>query len=219
NLLLNNAIPYNSGYTSQFQNVGATQNTGLEIQLNGAIMRKKDLVWTGNFNISFNKNIIKSLGDQTQFVFNSGYFNSNSQPADFLVKVGGEVGTMYGLINDGYYTLNDFTTTAYSNTLYPWATTKYTLNSKAPVSRISSTPIMPGTQKFKDINNDGFIDANDYTVIGHALPKFSGGFGQQVNYKNFDLNVFLNFVYGNSIANYNKLEFNSTYTNGANLLS
>lgn len=219
NLLLNNAIPYNSGYTTQFQNVGATQNTGLEIQLNGTILKKKDLTWNGNFNISFNKNIIKSLGDQSQFVFNSGYFNSNSQPADFLVKVGGEVGTMYGLISDGYYQLSDFNTTPFSNALYPWATTKYTLNAKAPVSRISSTPIMPGTQKFKDINNDGFIDANDYTVIGHALPKFSGGFGQQLTYKGFDLNVFLNFVYGNSIANYNKLEFSSTYTNGGNLLS
>ncbi len=219
NLLLNNAIPYNSGYTSQFQNVGATQNTGLEFQLTGTILRNKDVNWTGNFNLSFNKNIIKSLGDQSQFVFNSGYFNSNSQPSDFLVKVGGEVGTMYGLVNDGYYQLSDFTTTGYSNSLYPWATTKYTLNSKAPVSKISSTPIMPGTQKFKDINGDGVIDANDYTVIGHALPKFIGGFGQQVSYKNFDLSLFLNFSYGNKIANYNKLEFTSTYTNGGNLLA
>jgi hypothetical protein len=126
---------------------------------------------------------------------------------------------MYGLINDGYYQLSDFNTTSYSNALYPWASTKYTLKAGVPVSRISSTPIMPGTQKFKDRNNDGFIDANDYTVIGHALPKFSGGFSQQLTYKGFDLNVFLNFVYGNSIANYNKLEFTSTYTNGANLLA
>ena len=219
NLLLNNAIPYNSGYTSQFQNVGATQNTGLEIQLNANVLSNKSFTWNANFNISFNKNIIKSLGDQSQFVFNSGYFNANSQPADFLVKVGDEVGTMLGLVNDGYYQLSDFTTTPYANTLYPWASTKYTLNSKVPVSRISSTPIMPGTQKFRDINGDGFIDANDFTVLGHALPKFIGGLGQQFSYKGFDLSIFLNFSYGNSIANYNKLEFNSTYTNGANLLS
>jgi TonB-linked SusC/RagA family outer membrane protein len=219
NLLLNNAIPLNSGYSTQFQNVGSTQNTGLEIQLNGIVMQSESFKWTANFNISFNKNIIKSLGAQDQFTFNSGYFNANQQSPDFLVKVGDEVGTMFGLVNDGYYKVSDFNTTPYSNALYPWATTKYTLKAGIPVSSISSTTIQPGTQKFMDVNGDGKINVSDYTVIGHALPKFIGGFGQQFSYKAFDLSIFLNYSYGNKIANYNKLEFTSTYTNGANLLS
>jgi len=219
NLLLNNTIPTNSGYTSQFQNVGSTQNTGLEVTATGTIMQTRKFRWTGNFNISFNKNIIKSLGAQQQFVTNSGYFNSSQQPADFLVKVGEQVGTMYGLVNDGYYQVSDFDAAAFSNPLYPWATTKYTLKKGVPTSAISSTIVEPGTQKFKDVLADGVIDAKDYTVIGHALPKFIGGFGQQFNYQGFDLSLFLNFSYGNTVANYNKLEFTSTYTNGANLLS
>ncbi len=219
NLLLSNVIPVNSGYGSQFQNVGATQNTGLEIQLSGTIMHTKNFTWSGNFNIAWNKNIIKSLGAQQSFTVNSGYFNSSQQPADFLVKVGDEVGTFYGLINDGYYKVSDFNNTPYSNAAYPWATTQYTLKAGVPVSTISSTTIQPGTQKFVDVNGDGKITTADYTTIGHALPKGIGGFGQTFRYKNFDASVFLNFSYGNQVANYNKLEFTSTYSNGANLLS
>ena len=219
NLLLNNQIPYNTGYTTQFQNVGAVQNTGLEIQLNGTIVQSKKFSWTGNFNISFNKNIIKSLGNNDQFTFNSGYFNSGSQQPDFRVKVGEEVGTMIGLVNDGYYTTADFDATPYSNAAYPWANTQYKLKAGVPTSVISTSTVMPGVQKFKDLDGNGVIDNSDVAVIGHALPKFTGGFGQQFTYKNFDLSVFLNFSYGNQIANYNKLEFTSSYTNGANLLS
>jgi TonB-linked SusC/RagA family outer membrane protein len=219
NLLLNNVIPVNSGYGSQFQNVGATQNTGLEIQLAATIMQTKNFRWSTNFNISWNKNIIKSLGAQQSFTVNSGYFNTSQQPADFLVKVGDEVGTFYGLINDGYYKVSDFDATPYSNATYPWANTKYTLKAGVPTTGISSTTVQPGTQKFVDVNGDGKITTADYTAIGHALPKGIGGFGQTFAYKNFDATVFFNFSYGNKVANYNKLEFTSTYTNGANLLS
>jgi TonB-linked SusC/RagA family outer membrane protein len=219
NLLLSNVIPVNSGYGSQFQNVGATQNTGLEIQLNGTIMQTKDFRWTGSFNISWNKNIIKSLGAQQSFPVNSGYFNTSQQPADYLVKVGDEVGTFYGLINDGYYKVSDFDTAPYTNATYPFATTKYTLKAGVPVSSITSTTIQPGTQKFVDVNGDGKITTADFTVIGHALPRGIGGFGQNFAWKGFDASVFFNFSYGGKIANYNKLEYASTYSNGANLLS
>jgi TonB-linked SusC/RagA family outer membrane protein len=219
NLLLSNVIPTNSGYNNQIQNLGSTQNTGLEVQLNGTIMQSKDFRWTGSFNISWNKNIIKSLGAQQSFTVNSGYFNTSQQPADYLVKVGDEVGTFYGLMNDGFYQVSDFDTAPYSNATYPWANTKYTLKAGVPVSSISSTTIEPGTQKFVDINGDGKITTADFTVIGHALPRAIGGFGQSFNYKGFDASIFLNYSYGGTIADYNKLEFTSTYSNGANLLS
>lgn len=219
NLLLNNAIPAVTGYTNQLQNEGSVLNTGMEYQLTGTIIQSTNFRWIGNFNISFNKNTIESLGGQQSFTYNSGWFSSTNAPNDFLVKVGQQVGTMYGLKNDGYYTLADFNTSPYSNANYPWATTQYTLKPGIPTSAISTATIVPGTEKFADINHDGIINASDYTVIGHALPKFIGGFNQQFTYKHFDASVFLNFSYGNQVYNYNKAEYSSTYSVGANLLS
>lgn len=219
NLLLNNTIPTITGYTNQLQNEGSILNKGMEFQIVATVLQKRAFRWTTNFNISFNKNTIESLGDQKSFTYNSGWFSSSNAPSDFLIKVGQEVGTMYGLVNDGYYKLSDFNTSTYSNASTPWATTQYTLKPGVPFSKISSSTVMPGTQKFKDINGDGQIDGSDYTVIGHALPKFIGGISQQFSWKNFDASIFLNFSYGNQVYNYNKAEFTNGYSSGANLLS
>jgi hypothetical protein len=67
--------------------------------------------------------------------------------------------------------------------------------------------------KFKDVYQDGVIDAKDKTVIGNANPKHIGGFGLNAAYKNFDLSFFMNWSYGNDIYNANKID------NSARLLS
>jgi TonB-dependent starch-binding outer membrane protein SusC len=55
----------------------------------------------------------------------------------------------------------------------------------------------------KDYNagtTNSYQEAND-VVIGNPNPDFIGGLGNRFNYRNFDLNVLLQFVYGNDIYN------------------
>lgn len=50
---------------------------------------------------------------------------------------------------------------------------------------------MPGDIKYKDINEDGVIDNNDYVPIGYpSVPEIIYGFGLSSIYKNFDLSFF-----------------------------
>ena len=49
----------------------------------------------------------------------------------------------------------------------------------------------PGHLKFRDVNGDKKIDANDRTILGSRLPKWSGGLTNTFHYKNFHLNVFI----------------------------
>ena len=219
-LILDNKFPATSGYTSQYQNVGSIRNTGLEIQLGAAVLKKKDFDWSANFNISFNKNKITSLGTNSQFTANSGWF-STANSDDYLLKVGEPVGTMYGLQVDGFYGVNDFTTLPYSNASYPNLTTQYILKTGMPdPSSVLADLVAPGQIKYRDINGDGKITLDgDRTVIGHALPKFTGGFNQTFTYKGIDLSIFTNFTYGNDIYNANNLEFSNAYGVDANLLS
>ncbi len=225
NLLLENAFPPTSGYTTQYQNVGTTRNNGLEIQVAAPIVRNKDFNWNASFNISFNKNKIISLGKQTQFTANSGWFSTTANPNDYLIKVGEEVGTMYGLKVDGFYKVDDFTTAPFVNAtynaLYPNLTYQYTLNSKLPnPAAVLADLVAPGQIKYSDINGDGKITLDsDRAVIGHALPKFTGGFNQQFSYKNFDMSLFFSFSYGNDIMNANRLEYSTSYGVDANMLA
>ncbi|HSC54052.1 MAG TPA: TonB-dependent receptor [Phnomibacter sp.] len=220
-LLLNQTIPSSSGYTNQFQNIGSTENKGVELQLTGSIIQKKNFTYDASFNISFNKNTITSLGPNQQILRNSGWFSSSNFPADYLLRVGEEVGTMYGYVNDGFYSLADFDALPFSNALYPQYNTQYVLK-KGIVNNASilANPLQPGSPKFKDLNGDGKIDAdNDRTIIGRAQPKYFGGLNQTLAYKGFELNVFLNFVVGNEVFNANKLEYGSAYGSQVNMLS
>ncbi len=225
NLLIANAIPPTSGYTTQYQNVGSTRNNGLEIQLAGTILHRKNFSWSGNFNISFNQNKITSLGNQQSFTANSGWFSSTANPNDYLIQVGQQVGTMYGLKVDGMYKVSDFDATPYvnatNNARYPNLTYRYTLKKGMPnPAAVLSDLVAPGQIKYRDANGDGKITLDsDRVIIGHALPKFTGGFGQQFIFKNFDASVFVNFVYGNQIMNANKLEFSTQYGVDGNMLA
>ncbi len=211
-LLINTPIASTYGYASQLQNIGSTTNKGWEFQLSTTIVQKKAFQWSANFNISFNQNRIESLAQgQTSFLTTSGW-GVSGQPADYIVKVGQPVGTMYGLVTDGIYQVSDFD--------YNQATKAYTLKAGVVSDAAILGPLQPGMLKLKDLNGDGVVDVtNDRTIIGNANPKFQGGLNQQFVYKNFDASIFINFVYGNDIYNANKIEFTNGYTPNSNLLA
>jgi hypothetical protein len=182
----------------------------VEFQLTANIITKKDFSWDATFNASLNKVKIESLGTFQDFYFrNSGWGFSNT-PADYIVKEGELLGSMWGFETDGMYTLNDFD---YSNGVY---TLKQGIASNNTYT--SFTPA-PGRLKFKDINSDGLINELDKKVIGVAQPKIFGGLNQQFRYKNFDLSVFVNYQFGNDVYNANKLEFTNGYQGNANMLA
>jgi len=58
-----------------------------------------------------------------------------------------------------------------------------------------------GDIKFRDVNNDGIIDANDRTNLGHYLPDFTYGLNANASYKGFDFTMFWQGVSGNEIFN------------------
>lgn len=74
----------------------------------------------------------------------------------------------------------------------------------------------PGDIKFKDLNNDGQINADDRTFIGNPIPKITYGVSFNSEYKNFDFSFLLQGVEGvdryndlKQILNYDSRPFNS----------
>ena len=57
--------------------------------------------------------------------------------------------------------------------------------------------IAPGDVKYKDQNGDNIIDENDRVHFGSAIPKIIYGLTFNFSYKNFDLSLFFQGVYGN----------------------
>lgn len=207
-LLLAADIPTSSGYNRAFKNIGKVQNQGLEFAFNTVNIDKKDFKWTSSFNISFNGNKVLALAENQEAIttavrWDNGYQNT---PA-YIAKIGRPLGDMYGFIWDGNYQYSDFTVTSGG---------AYLLKDNVPTNGNTRALIQPGDIKYKDLNGDGIVNASDYTIIGNGLPVHIGGFGNNFTYKNFDLNVFLQWSYGNDIQNTNRLVFegnglNKTY--------
>lgn len=211
-LLLNVPIPPTYGYSTQLQNIGKTSNKGVEVQLNMALLRKKNnLNWNANFNISFNRNKILQLGtNQTQF-FPAASWGVSGQPTDYIQKVGSPVGSIYGLVTAGFYTVDDFN--------YNYSTGVYTLKAGVPSNSSIIGTVMPGSIKFADLNGDGVVDINnDRKIIGDPTPRCTGGLNQQFTYKQWDMSIFMNFSIGNDIYNANKIELTNGYTANSNML-
>ncbi|ALJ00086.1 SusC/RagA family TonB-linked outer membrane protein [Rufibacter tibetensis] len=215
-LLLFAQIPSHSGYPGQLQNIGETENKGIELQLGAVVVDKGDFRWNANFNIARNRNKIVSLGldpsgqAKQSYLVQSGWVNSLE---DFKVEVGQPIGQFFGYVTDGYYTVDDF------NATFNTATNTWTYVLKEGIANSSSVALgnrqpQPGDLKLKDLsdNNSSLISTEDRTVIGNAQPKFTGGFNQQFSYKGFDLSVFMVFSYGNKVYNANKMEFTTQYT-------
>ncbi|PRY10921.1 TonB-linked SusC/RagA family outer membrane protein [Pontibacter ummariensis] len=214
-LLLLARIPQTSGYSDQLQNIGRTENKGLEVQLSGVVVDSKDFFWNANFNVAFNRNKIVSLGVDSDgnplrsYLVESGWVN-NLQ--DFLVEVGQPIGQYYGYVTDGFYTVDDFNAT-FNEASNTWT---YTLKEGVPNTKdiaLGNRDPQPGDLKLKDLTDDGnyMITPDDRKVLGTSQPKFIGGFNQQFAYKGFDLSVFFNFSYGNKVYNANKIEFTTQY--------
>lgn len=212
-LLLSVPVASTYGYTTQLQNIGETSNKGWELQLNAAIIRntKSNFSWNANFNISANQNRVEALGKNQKFFFPAASWGVSGQPTDYIVRIGDPVGSMWGLVTDGWYKVEDFNFNATTQT--------YTLKpGVVNNSSIIGTP-QPGMIKFRDLNNDGVVDLNnDRTIIGDPTPDFTGGLNQQFTYKQWDASIFLNFSVGGDIYNANKIEFANGYTANANML-
>jgi hypothetical protein len=54
----------------------------------------------------------------------------------------------------------------------------------------------PGDLKFADINGSKTITADDRTVIGQTIPKWTGGLTNTFHYKNLHLNIFIQTAQG-----------------------
>jgi TonB-linked SusC/RagA family outer membrane protein len=219
-LLLQTNVPQATGYLSQYQNIGSTQNKGIELQLTANIIQSKHLNYTSSFNISSNQNkIVELQGGVKSYLVSSGW---GATGEDFLVEVGKPVGQYYGYISDGWYTMDDFDRT--TSVITDPAKMVWKLKPGVANMSVVNAAVFPGGIKFKKlggVKGDSVIrSTDDRTVLGNWQPKFYGGWNHQLSYKNIDMSVFVNFVYGNKVYNANKIEFSSVYqAPGNNLLA
>ena len=185
NLLLNTPVPFTTGYTSAFMNIGDLKNTGGELAINAVILDSKMLRWNSSFNISLNRNKVLNLAGGEEGLVGQTLVGINGWTR---ISEGMPVGTIYGYETDGIIQLDE--------------------NPEDVPYFITVSPSV-GDRKYVDQDKNGILDEQDRIVLGNANPDFSFGWMNSVTYGNWDLTVYLQGVYGNDIVNFNLFSLES----------
>ncbi|AGA80737.1 SusC/RagA family TonB-linked outer membrane protein [Echinicola vietnamensis] len=198
-LLIYAPIPPTYGGTNDgtWINGGKMRNRGFELgaKYNGSA---GEVFYTVGLNYSFYKNELLELADGIDYL---GIPGSSLHSVNFGQEisrtiVGQPIGTFFGYESMGIFQSDEEVA---AHGIQPEA--------------------QPGDLRFKDINGDGVLDANDRTAIGSPHPKAIIGFTTNFYYKGFDLALFFNGAFGQQIYNltkYKTLFFNQSAYNKSN---
>ncbi|MBR2230302.1 MAG: TonB-dependent receptor [Prevotella sp.] len=179
-LLLDVPVEQVTGFSTVLRNVGSVTNKGVELEVGGVLIDRKDLKWNVNANIAHNKNEVTSLGDSEYFIPSFSSVGTLQYIDPLIVKVGEPLGTFYGYRFKGIIQSDE-----------EWCC--------LPSQTISV--VEPGNPKFEDVNGDNVVNEQDRVVLGNIQPDFTYGFNTKVSYKNLDFFLSLSGSYGNKLFN------------------
>ncbi len=173
-LLLAVQVPAALGFTNALTNIGEVVNKGIELQITSRNTTGK-LRWTTDLNFSTIDNEVTKLGPSGDPILSSGGAGNRH-----ITQIGEPIGSYFGYQTDGIYQ------------------TQAEIDA-GPTDQIA-TP-RPGDFRWKDINNDGVINASDRTTVGNYLPDFTYGITNTFSYENVSLSFLIQGVEGAEVLN------------------
>jgi hypothetical protein len=169
-------IPLTPGTAAPVTNVASVKNRGLELSAN---YRNRDRAFKYSIggNVTFLKNEVTSLGSGGEPIYAGRVQSGNADVTK--TEVGQPIGSFYGYVTDGIFqTQQEVESAAFQN-----------------------ENTAPGDIRFKDLNGDGEITIEDQTYIGNPSPNLSYGINIDLEFKGFDLGIFLQGTQGNELYN------------------
>lgn len=155
---------YAPGSGSPTVNAGTSRSEGVELLLSYNDNLSEDFSFGVSYNVTKVRGTVSEINGDVPL--QGGSFGVG-QPAPSRMEVGQPIGYFYGLQTDGIFQ-NPAEIVA------------------APSQDGLGSPTQPGDLRFKDINGDGVITADDRTFIGKPLADYYMGFNLNLEYKNFD---------------------------------
>lgn len=171
-----------------FQNVGAVDVKGVEFTI-GYNDYQGDFKWNFWANVTHSESEVTDIGDIDQILLTE--FNPPFSEQLTRIAVGEPLFHFFGYEFEGVYSTNQEIIDHIGED---------NLNESSGQAYIAQA----GDARYKDINGDGDITAEDRVVIGDPFPDFTYSANISMSYKNWDLNALITGVSGVDALNANK---------------
>lgn len=168
-----NVPPY--PYPSILANEGRVKNQGIELTLAATPVKRQDFTWNTNVNFAYNKNEIVTIS--------SGKYAAK----DAIRYLGGVPGQ--GLSNENIFLLQPGISLG-----------TFFLYQYEGHDRFGNN-YFTGADKTSKLSNQIAARIDQNSNLGSALPKVTMGWGNTLNYKNFDLGFNVRGAFGQKIMN------------------
>ncbi len=184
-LLMTRTVPIMNGYNRIWDNIGATENKGIELSLNSVNIRKANFTWSTDLTFFLNRDkIVELRGDGKDDVNNKWFIG---QPLSVYYDY-----NMIGIWQEG----DEFTFVDGEGNVQT--------HQKGAVA---------GSAKLEDVDGNGIIDSDDRKIIGSTRPSFTMSMGNRFQYKNLYFSFLLNGKFGmwmsDNVANITSYSFGS----------
>jgi TonB-linked SusC/RagA family outer membrane protein len=206
-LLLLTPVSISTGFAQGWFNIGEIQNTGFELSVGYGYRSKGGFAWNSKLNFSTVQSEIKALSNDGEPIYIDVNFDAISTD-EVILQVGGSINDLYGYRTDGIYLPGDFNPDGTPADGVPTA----------------GAGEQAGDIKYKDLSGpdgvpDGVIDGFDRTVLGNTMPEIYGAWNNGFSYKGIELDVILQYSYGNEVFNATNTRISSFPGGGQNQTS
>lgn len=161
---------YTGVQQAPFVNGGDVLNKGIELMLGYQSTQSDHFHYDVSVNFAHNTNEVTQLNNNQAAIFSAGNYSRT--------VVGQPIATFYGYVTDGIFQTEE----------------------EVEHHAFQSPGTSAGDIRFKDLNNDGVINQEDRTNIGNPWPDFTYGINGNFRYRQFDLSLAFQGVYGNDIV-------------------
>ena len=173
-LLLANQLPTSTGFPFVTNNVGETQNKGVELSLTTVNVDKGGFKWTTDFMFTKNNEQIVSLYNGAVDDVGNKWFIGKPLSAFFDIK------------KDGIWQTNE-------------ADAARSYGSRPGQIKVNDNNGRDATTGQLTGKPDGKINADDRIYLGSEIPDWSGGITSRFSYKGFDASIIIFARYGQMI--------------------
>ncbi|HEY4289238.1 MAG TPA: TonB-dependent receptor [Puia sp.] len=164
-ILLTLPVPGTLGLQAGPQNAGKVDNTGLEFTV-GSRNRFGKFGLDVTLNLAINKNNVVDLAGTGPF-----YYGTDQNPR-YTIQQGYPIYSFWGYKTAGFYQTD----------------------ADAAAGPFYLRTAKAGDTRYRDLNKDGKIDANDQSYLGNTFPKYTFGGAFSLSYSAFSLNFALQGV-------------------------